>query len=212
MTPFQTVTAIAVPFDEPNVDTNQLCPTRFNKVPRGPRFADILFHDRRFTADGAKRPEFILKREPYTKAGIIVADRNFGGGSSRETAVYALMTFGIRAVIASSFGDIFTNNSFKNGLLPVILPAATCAKLRDQLRAQVGATLTVDLERQIVRDVEAAEHRFEVHALRKRSLLGGLDDVALTRSFAAPLGAFEAEYRQQFPWLYGAGEVVNPLS
>jgi 3-isopropylmalate/(R)-2-methylmalate dehydratase small subunit len=211
MTPFQTVTAIAVPFDEPNVDTNQLCPTRFNKVPRGPRFADILFHDRRFTADGAKRPDFILNQEPYTKAGIIVADRNFGCGSSRETAVYALGEFGIRTVIAPSFGDIFSNNSFKNGLLPVILSTETCARLREQLQTKVGATLTVDLERQTVRDVEGAEHRFEVHALRKRSLLGGLDDVALTRTFAEPLSDFETGYRQQFPWLYGAGEARSPL-
>jgi 3-isopropylmalate/(R)-2-methylmalate dehydratase small subunit len=202
MTPFTTVTAIAVPFDEANVDTNQLCPTRFNKVPKGPKFAEILFHDRRFNADGSKKPDFILNREPYTKAGIIVADRNFGCGSSRETAVYGLGEFGIRTVIAPSFGDIFSNNCTKNGLLPVVLPTDVCARLRDQLRSQVGASLTVDLERQIVRDLDGVEHGFAIHALRKRSLLRGLDDVALTVSFADSVAPFEAAYKADFPWLF----------
>ena len=102
MHPFTSVTAIAAPIDEPNVDTNQLCPTRFNKVPRGPKYARVLFHDRRFEADGREK-DFVLNREPYRRAQIIVADRNWGSGSSRESAVYALYEFGIRCVIASSF-------------------------------------------------------------------------------------------------------------
>ena len=120
MKPFTTLKAIAAPFEQPNIDTNQLCPTRFNKVPRGPKYARVLFHDLRFNADGSDK-EFILNAEPYNKAGVIVADRNFGCGSSRESAVYALYEFGIRCIIAPSFGDIFANNCSKNGLLAVTL-------------------------------------------------------------------------------------------
>ena len=119
MEPFRVLEAVAVPIDEVNVDTNQLCPTRFNKVPRGPAYERILFHDRRFNADGNENPDFILNREPYRHARIIVAERNFGCGSSRESAVYALQAFGVRSVIAPSFGDIFASNCLKNGLLPV---------------------------------------------------------------------------------------------
>jgi 3-isopropylmalate/(R)-2-methylmalate dehydratase small subunit len=132
---FYTRGAIAAPIDEPNVDTNQLCPTRFNKVPRGPEYARVLFHDRRFEADGREK-DFVLNREPYRHARIIVADRNWGIGSSRESAVYALFEFGIRCVIASSFGDIHANNCYKNGLLPVTLADAEVADIRGQLHAK----------------------------------------------------------------------------
>src|SRR5215471_14351776 len=125
MEPFSTVSGVAVPLNEANLDTNQLCPSRFNKVPKGPRFAQILLHDRRFNPDGSEKPDYILNQEPYRHAVIAVAGRNFGVGSSRETAVFGLIGFGIRSVIAPSFGDIFFNNSLKNGLLPVRLSAAT---------------------------------------------------------------------------------------
>src|SRR3954454_3048989 len=144
MEPFSTVTGIAVPLDENNLDTNQLCPTRFNKVPRGPRFASVLLHDRRFNADGSEKPDYILNREPYRRAVIAVAGRNFGVGSSREPAVFGLATFGIRSVIAPNFGDIFFSNCLKNGLLPVRLPIASVETLIRQLLAQPGAVLTVD--------------------------------------------------------------------
>ena len=121
MQPFTQLTAIAAPIDEPNVETTQRCPTRVNKLPRGPKHAQVLFHDRRFEADGSEK-DFVLNREPYRRAQIVVADRNWGCGSSRESAVYALYEFGIRCVIAPSFGDIHANNCFKNGLLPVVLP------------------------------------------------------------------------------------------
>ena len=200
MQPFTTLTAIAAPMDEPNVDTNQLCPTRFNKVPRGPRHAQILFHDLRFAADGSEK-DFVLNREPYRKAGIIVGDRNFGCGSAREYAVWALYEFGIRCVIASSFGDIFTNNAYKNGLLPVVLPHDTVVALRRQLQEQVGAQLSVDLRAQTVTDVAGAAHRFEVHPVRRKCLLEGLDDIARTEQYRDRLEAFEAEYRAQRGWL-----------
>lgn len=203
MTPFTTLTAIAAPIDEPNVDTNQLCPTRFNKVPRGPRYRDILFHDRRFDLQGQEK-DFILNREPYRKAQIIVADRNWGCGSSRESAVYALYEFGIRCVIASSFGDIHANNCMKNGLLPVVLSDAEVAEVRQQLHDKIGATLSVDLPTQTVTDAAGQTHRFEIHPVRKKCLLEGLDDVARTHQYAERLAMFEDGYRAERPWLYGS--------
>ncbi len=204
MQPFTTITAIAAPIDEANVDTNQLCPTRFNKVPRGPKYAQVLFHDRRFNADGTEK-EFLLNVEPFRSAAIIVADRNWGCGSSRESAVYALYEFGIRCVIAPSFGDIHANNCSKNGLLPVVLPESVCADLRRQLRDSPGARLSVDLQEQTVTDPAGQTHRFEIHPVRKKCLLEGLDDVARTQQYRSRIEAFEAEYRAERPWLYAAG-------
>lgn len=201
MEPFTRLAAIAAPIDEPNVDTNQLCPTRFNKVPRGPKYRDILFHDRRFHPDGTER-EHVLNAEPFRRAQIIVADRNWGGGSSRESAVYALYEFGIRCVIAPSFADIHANNCAKNGLLTVVLPDAACAAIRAQLRERPGATLTVDLPEQTVTDARGEVHRFDIHPVRKKCLLGGLDDIARTQQYAEEIKRFEETYRQERAWLY----------
>ena len=201
MQPFTTLTAIAAPIDEANVDTNQLCPTRFNKVPRGPKYAQVLFHDRRFNADGSEK-EFLLNVEPFRSAGIIVADRNWGCGSSRESAVYALYEFGIRCVIAPSIADIHANNCSKNGLLPVVLPDAVVASLREQLRTKPGARLTVDLASQSVTAPNGQVHRFEIHPVRKKCLLEGLDDVARTQQYRSDIDAFEADYRTERPWLF----------
>ena len=206
MQPFTKLTAIAAPIDEPNVDTNQLCPTRFNKVPRGPKHAQILFHDRRFNADGSEK-DHILNREPFRRAQIIVADRNWGCGSSRESAVYALYEFGIRCVIAPSFGDIHANNCSKNGLLPVVLTETECAAIRKQLHDRPGAALTVDLAAQTVTDAEGKVHRFDIHPVRKKCLLEGLDDIARTRQYAEKIEGFEEAYRLERPWLYESGEV-----
>jgi 3-isopropylmalate/(R)-2-methylmalate dehydratase small subunit len=202
MEPFTALTAIAAPIDEANVDTNQLCPTRFNKVPRGPEHARILFHDRRFNADGTEK-EHILNVEPFKHARIIVSDRNWGCGSSRESAVYALYEFGIRCVIAPSFGDIHANNCVKNGLLPVVLPEAECAAMRKQLRENPGATVTVDLAAQMVTDTKGTLHRFDIHPVRRKCLLEGLDDIARTQQYAREVEAFESAYRKERPWLYG---------
>jgi 3-isopropylmalate/(R)-2-methylmalate dehydratase small subunit len=201
MDKFTTWKAIAVPFDQPNIDTNQLCPTRFNKVEKGPKYAQVLFHDLRFNPDGSEKPEFILNQPPYRQAGIIVAERNFGCGSSRESAVYAVATFGIRALIAPSFGDIFFNNCLKNSVVPVMLDADACAAIRAQLRAHVGAQITVDLERQVAIDVEGREHAFSIHPLRRRCLINGLDDISLTAEFLDVIQPFETAYRQEFSWL-----------
>ena len=201
MEPFTKLTAIAAPIDEPNVDTNQLCPTRFNKVPRGPKHAQILLHDRRFDAEG-KEKDFILNREPYRRAQIIVADRNWGCGSSRESAVYALYEFGIRCVIASSFGDIHASNCTKNGLLPVVLRQEDVVAIRCQLHAQPGAMVTVDLPAQTVTDPSGKMYRFDIHPVRKKCLLEGLDDISRTQQYTERFEIFEEAYRQGRPWLF----------
>ncbi len=202
MEPFRTLAAIAVPLDEVNIDTNQLCPTRFNKVPRGEGYVRVLFHDRRFNPDGSEKPDFILNREPYRRARIIVAERNFGCGSSRESAVYALDAFGFRAVVAPSFGDIFVGNCFKNGLLPIRLPAEVAADLRRQLREQVGATVSIDLPQQTVIGPDGRAHSFDIHPLQKRCLLEGLDDIALTQRYGTDFDTFEARHRSEAQWLF----------
>jgi len=201
MEAFTKLTAIAAPIDEPNVDTNQLCPTRFNKVPRGPKHAQILFHDRRFDAEG-KEKEFVLNREPYRRAQIIVADRNWGCGSSRESAVYALYEFGIRSVIASSFADIHASNCGKNGLLPVVLPQDDVVAIRRQLHAHPGATVTVDLPAQTVTDPAGKIYHFDIHPVRKKCLLEGLDDISRTQQYLERFEIFEEAYRKERPWLY----------
>src|ERR1700730_14429133 len=193
--------ALAVPFDQANIDTNAICPTRFNKVEKGPKYAQVLFHDLRFDADGCEKPDFILNQPRYRGAGIIVAERNFGCGSSRESAVYALATFGIKSIIAPSFGDIFFNNCLKNSVVPVMLDVHTCAAIRAQLRAKVGGEITVDLEREVAIDVEGRERAFSIHPLRRRCLLDGLDDISLTSEFRDVIQPFETGYRREFSWL-----------
>jgi 3-isopropylmalate/(R)-2-methylmalate dehydratase small subunit len=201
MEPFTRLTGVAVPIDEPNVDTNQLCPTRFNKVPRGPGHAKILFHDRRFNLDGTEK-EHILNVEPFNQARIVVADRNWGCGSSRESAVYALYEFGIRCVIASSFGDIHANNCAKNGVLPLVLPQEDVVALRRQLHDQPGATISVDLASQTVNGPDGKQYGFDVHPVRKKCLLEGLDDIERTRQYDDQTAAFEVAYRAERPWLF----------
>ena len=170
-------------------------------MPRGPRFAQILLHDRRFNADGSEKPDYILNQEPYRHAVIAVAGRNFGVGSSRETAVFGLMTFGIRSVIAPNFGDIFFSNSLKNGLLPVRLPAATVDTLMRQLQEQRGAHMTVDLPNQTVTGPDGKIYRFEIEPLSKKRLLRGLDEIAHTQEYAAAIRRFEQGHAKAYPWL-----------
>lgn len=201
MEPFLTLSGVAVPLNEANLDTNQLCPSRFNKVPRGPRFAKILLHDRRFNADGSEKCEYILNQEPYRHTVIAVAGRNFGVGSSRETAVFGLITFGIRSVIAPNFGDIFFNNSLKNGLLPVRLPTSTVEMFMAQLLAERGAQMTVDLPNQSVTGPDGQIHRFEMAPLSKKRLLRGLDEIAHTQEYSESIKRFERAQAKALPWL-----------
>ena len=203
MKAFKKLTAVACPFDEVNVDTNQLCPTRFNKLPVGdPYLQKVMFHDQRFTHDGKKRnTDFIFNRAPYTKAEIIVADRNWGIGSSRESAVYAMAAFGIKSVIAVSFGDIHYNNMTKNGLCPVCLSQEAYQDLRNQLVENLGAVVTVNLEELKVIAPNGTEYQFEMHPLKVRCLLEGLDDITLTKEFFNQIKQFEESHHNSKPFM-----------
>lgn len=202
MEPFAILEAVAVPLDESNVDTDQICPARLIRVFAQPgTHADVFLHDRRFEEDGTPRAGFILNRPEYRGARIIVARRNFGVGSSREGAVFALMAAGFRCVVAESFGDIFVNNCFQNGVLPVRLPAAELDALRDALHRAPGTTIRVDLPRQHVTGPDGRTCAFTIGALRKHCLLAGLDDLSLTELHAEEFAAFERTYRAELPWL-----------
>lgn len=202
MEPFQILDAVAVPLEESNVDTDQICPARLIRVFAQPgAHADVLLHDRRFQEDGRPRPDFVLNRPEYATARIIVAQRNFGVGSSREAAVLALKAAGFRCVIAESFGDIFVNNCFQNGVLPVQLPAAQVDGLRAVLQRAPGATVRVDLPQQQVTGPDGRTSAFAIGALRKQCLMDGLDDLSLTESHAQELASFERAYRAELPWL-----------
>jgi 3-isopropylmalate/(R)-2-methylmalate dehydratase small subunit len=205
MQPFSRVSAVAAPIDLPNVDTDRVIPARFLRKPQGaPGYDRFLFHDVRFDAEGKERPEFVLNQPAFRDAKVIVAAENFGCGSSREAAVWALAAYGIRVVIAPSLGDIFHQNCGKNGLLAVILPTAVAADLRRQLHARPGATIAVDLEAQTVTAPDGAAHRFEIDPFRKQMLLSGQDDIGLTLRYEAQIGAFEAQHRAAPPWLTAA--------
>jgi 3-isopropylmalate/(R)-2-methylmalate dehydratase small subunit len=201
MEAFTTLTAVAVPLDAPNVDTDRIIPARFLHKPRGPEFGRLLFHDVRYDADGRERPDFVLNQPAFRDARILVAAENFGCGSSREHAVWSLAAYGIRAVIAPSFGDIFFGNCFKVGVLPVVLPAATVTALRRQLHAMPGAPVTVDLPAQVVVGPDGARHPFEVDPFRREGLLRGQDEIALTLGHEAAIAAFERRRAIEAPWL-----------
>lgn len=202
MQPFDTLTAVAAPIDRPNVDTDQIAPARFLRRPRKDGYADILFHDLRLEEDGSENPDFVLNRPAFRDAGILVADRNFGGGSSREHAVWALIDNGIRCVVAISFGDIFYGNSIKHGLLLIRQDAETCARLRARLHEKPGATMSVDLEAQTLTGPDGTAYPFEIEPSRKKRLLLGLDDVGLTLQHTAAIDRFEQGYRAAKPWLF----------
>src|SRR3990167_2609810 len=178
MQPFTKLSAAAAPIDLPNIDTDRIIPARFLRKPKeAPGYASFLFHDVRFNADGSEKPEFVLNQVPYRGAKILVTAENFGCGSSREMAVWALDASGIRSVIAPSLGDIFHQNCYKNGLLPVLLPAEVVAALRRQLHARPGVTISVDLDAQTVTAPDGALHRFEIDPFRKEMLLTGRDEI-----------------------------------
>ena len=206
MEAFTILKGIAAPIDLPNVDTNQICPTEFNKVPFGdPFYPKVLFHYLRFNADGSEIPDFILNQGSFRHAKIIVADRNWGGGSSRESAVYALMSFGVRCVIASSFGDIHFNNCLQNGVLPVKLPQETVVKLREEIHENPGMELTVDLEYQTVRGPNNDVFKFDINPVPKRCLLQGLDAIERTQQSQEKIDAFRDKHRRENNFLCTPG-------
>jgi 3-isopropylmalate/(R)-2-methylmalate dehydratase small subunit len=202
MEPFSTVSAVAAPIDLPNVDTDRIIPARFLRKPKGAAdYAKFLFHDVRFEADGSDKPDFVLNQAPYRAAKILVVAENFGCGSSREMAVWALQAYGIRAVVAPSLGDIFFENCFKNGLLAAIIPGPTAAALRHQLRERPGSTMTVDLQSQTVSGPDGSHHEFRVDAFKKRALLEGIDEIALTLQYEPAIAEFERRRAAEAPWL-----------
>jgi 3-isopropylmalate/(R)-2-methylmalate dehydratase small subunit len=206
MQKFERLESAAAPLDVANVDTDQIIPARFLWRARADGYGALLFNDLRTSEDGAAKLDFVLNRPAYQAANILVADRNFGCGSSREHAVWALMDAGIRVVIAPSFGDIFFNNSFKNGLLPIVLPQARCAELRAALARTPGAKLAVDLEAQTVSAPEGmgegcGSDRFDIDPFRKQLLLSGMDDITFTLSQADNIAAFEKRFAAEMPWV-----------
>jgi 3-isopropylmalate/(R)-2-methylmalate dehydratase small subunit len=197
MTPFTSLTVTAMPLARPNLDTDQIIPSRFLSRDRDDgTMGDVLFRDLRFTAEGVERPEFVLNQAPYRDAKIIVSERNFGCGSSREAAVWALYDYGFRAAIAPSFGDIFRNNCFKNGMLPVLLPRATVDGLIAQLQAMPGAAVRIDLPAQTVTFPDGTAHGFDIDPFGKECLVNGVDELGYTLSLRDQIAAFEKRYER----------------
>ena len=204
MTPFRRLEAVAGALPMSNIDTDQLIPARFMRKPRSLGYQTFLLHDHRFDTSGNELPDFQLNRPEWRHVRIVVAGANFGCGSSRESAVYALMDYGIRAVIAPSFGDIFRNNAMKNGLLPVRLAEKAVAKLTDALEQLPGRTLIVDLPGQWAGFSEDNSYTFEIDPFAKHCLLNGLDDIQLTLEHADAINAFEVNRRTESPWMLPA--------
>lgn len=201
MEPFTILTAVAAPYDCNNVDTDQIIPARFLLKRRSdPEYSTYLFHDLRFNADMTEKPDFVLNQPAYRGAKIFVGNENFGGGSSREAAAIALQAYGIRCVIAVSFGDIFYGNCIKNGILPIRLPSENVASLRRHLQERPGATLTIDLPQQTVIDPAGTRHAFEIDAFNKTCLVEGLSQIDLTLRFGDKIEAFERRYRETVTW------------
>jgi len=202
MEKFTTLTGIAAPMPLVNIDTDMIIPKQFLKTIKRTGLGANLFDEMRFDREGNEVEDFVLNQPAYRKAEILVAGENFGCGSSREHAPWALMDFGIRCVISTSFADIFYNNCFKNGILPIALPQEDVEKLMDDASRGANATITVDLESQTIQGPDGGEITFEVDAFRKHCLLNGLDDIGLTVEVAAAsIDAFEAKAGAERPWV-----------
>jgi len=201
MEPFTVLTGIAAPLPLANVDTDKIIPARFLKTIKRSGLGVHLFDTLRYDDALRERPDFVLNQEPYRRAAILIAHENFGCGSSREHAPWALLDFGIRCVIAPDFADIFYNNCFKNGILPVRLPRAVCDDLIQDARLGGNARITVDLQAQIVVRPSGATIPFEVDKHRRHMLLEGLDEIGQTLARVAAIEQFEAARRASLPWL-----------
>ncbi len=204
MDKFTTLTGVAAPLPLINVDTDMIIPKQFLKTIRRTGLGRNLFDEMRYLEDGSENPDFVLNRPAWREAKILVAGENFGCGSSREHAPWALLDFGIRVVIAPSFADIFFNNCAKNGILAITLPEAEVAKLMDDAERGANAVLTVDLEAQEIRGPDGGVIRFEIDPHRKRCLLEGLDDIGLTLEKADAIAAYEERARLAAPWLHAS--------
>jgi 3-isopropylmalate/(R)-2-methylmalate dehydratase small subunit len=210
MQKFENFNGLVASIDRSNVDTDAIIPKQYLKSIKRSGFGINLFDDWRYLDPGEPgqdhsqrrlNPDFVLNREPFRQAQILLARENFACGSSREHAVWALMDFGIRVVIAPSFADIFYNNSFKNGLLPIALDEGQVERLFNDLAGQAEYRLSVDLERQLVIDANGVEMPFEIDEFRKYCLLNGFDDISLTMQKAEQIKSFEQQYYEKMPWL-----------
>ncbi len=201
MQPFTTLTGVAAPLPQVNVDTDMIIPKQYLKTIERTGLGRGLFDEMRYDEEGQERPEFVLNQPAYRNAELLVAGENFGCGSSREHAPWALLDFGIRCVIAPSFADIFFNNCFKNGILPIVLPQEQVDMLMEDARRGANARMTVDLEAQTITTSDGQVIAFEVEPFRKHCLLNGLDDIGLSLQKASAIDAFEAQAATARPWV-----------
>jgi len=201
MEKFTTLTGIAAPMPLVNIDTDMIIPKQFLKTIARTGLGKNLFDEMRYNLDGSEKPDFVLNQPAYRKAEILVAGENFGCGSSREHAPWALLDFGIRAVIAPGYADIFYSNCFKNGILPIVLPEGQVAVLMDDAQKGANARITVDLAAQTVTSSDGHSFHFEVDPFRKHCLLNGLDDIDLTLEKSAAIDAFEKTAATLRPWV-----------
>ena len=201
MEPFKKLEGVAAPLNMINVDTDMIIPKQYLKTIHRTGLGKALFDEMRFNTDGSEKPDFVLNKPAYRKAQILVAGDNFGCGSSREHAPWALMDYGIRCVISTSFGDIFYNNCFKNGVLPIKVSPEDLEKLFDDADRGANATLSIDLEKQEIRGPDGGVVKFEIDAFRKHCMLNGLDDVGLTMVKKDKIGAYEEKAKAARPWM-----------
>ncbi|SDP58836.1 3-isopropylmalate dehydratase, small subunit [Filomicrobium insigne] len=200
MDKFTTLTGIAAPLPLRNIDTDMIIPKQFLKTIKRTGLGKSLFYEMRYGQGGSENPDFVLNKPAYRSAQILVTGDNFGCGSSREHAPWALLDFGIRCVIAPDFADIFYNNCFQNGILPIKLPQSELDKLMDDASRGANATITVDLEAQEIRGPDGGVIRFEIDPFRKHCLLNGLDNIGLTLEKADKIDSFESQMSQSRPW------------
>ena len=201
MDKFETFTGIAAPMPLVNIDTDMIIPKQFLKTIKRSGLGVNLFDEMRYDQDGNETPDFVLNKEAYRNAEIIIAGDNFGCGSSREHAPWALKDFGIKAVVSTSFADIFFNNCFKNGILPIVLPQEAVDALMKDAEKGANARMTIDLDAQTVTSSDGEVFSFEVDAFKKHCLLNGLDDIGLTMEKAGAIESFEAQAAQARPWV-----------
>jgi 3-isopropylmalate/(R)-2-methylmalate dehydratase small subunit len=202
MEKFTKLTGVAAPMPIRNIDTDMIIPKQFLKTIKREGLGVHLFDEMRYLDDGSENPDFVLNKPAYRNAQIIVAGDNFGCGSSREHAPWALNDFGIRVIISTSFADIFYNNSFKNGMLPIRVDEETLGKLMDDAERGSNATLTIDLEAQTISGPDGGEVKFEIDPFRKHCLLEGLDDIGLTQKKADKIDSYEQKQKASQPWLF----------
>lgn len=200
MDKFTTLTAIAAPLPVENIDTDQIIPARFLKTIQRSGLGKNAFAAQRYNEDGSEKPDFVLNKKPFRKAEILITFENLGCGSSREHAPWALLDFGIRCVIAPSFADIFFNNCFKNGILPIRLPREICETLMEDAQMGANARITIDLENQVVQRPDGSTLPFEVDSFRKHMLIEGLDDIGQTLQHDSAIQSFEQKRQRDEPW------------